>query len=316
MKPTVRDVHIDRPLTNVSIAYRNAGYIASDIFPVVPVMHQSDKFYVFDKPYWFSNEAGLRAPGTRGPEVEYSLSSSTYACQPISATKVVADEMVDNADDPLQPQRDATEFATDKVLLYMEYDVASSVFASSVWSGSATPTTTWDDDASDPLQDIENARESIVSEIGREPNIMVIGREVWTDLKHHPDLIDRIKYTSNGGIMTLELAARLFEVDRLLVGNAIYTTTGEGARYPSSGTETDVTVTYSYIWGKNAWLGWVPPNASLMQPAAGYILAWKNRTAEVFRREEEKADAIRVEMHYDVKVTSPDAGYYLPSCVA
>ena len=316
MKPTVRDVHVDRPLTNVSIAYRNAGYIASQVFPVVPVNKMSDKFFVFDKASWFRNEAGLRAPGTRGPEVEYSLSSSTYACQPISATKVVPDEMVDNADDPLQPQRDATEFATDKVLLYMEYDVASSVFASSVWSASSTPTTTWDDDGSDPIKNVEVARETIVGTIGREPNVMVIGRNVWTDLKHHPDLLDRIKYTNSGGVMTLPLLSTLFEIPKILVGNAIYTSTGEGARYPSSGTETDVTATYSFIWGKNAWIGWVPPNASLMQPAAGYVFAWKNRTAEVFRRVEEKSDAIRVEMHYDVKVTSPDAGYYLPSCVA
>ena len=124
-------------MTRVSIAYRNANYIGNQVFPNVPVNHQSDEYFVFDKSSWFRNEAGPRAPGTRGPQVEYSISSCTYACRPISATKLVPDEIVDNADVPLQPRRDATVFATDKLLLFQEKDVADTVFAASTWTGSA-----------------------------------------------------------------------------------------------------------------------------------------------------------------------------------
>lgn len=45
-RPTARDVHIDGPLTGVSIAYRNEEYIADQVFPVVPVTKISDKFFV------------------------------------------------------------------------------------------------------------------------------------------------------------------------------------------------------------------------------------------------------------------------------
>ncbi|HID21551.1 MAG TPA: hypothetical protein EYP14_04025 [Planctomycetaceae bacterium] len=302
--PTRTQVHLDTAMTNLSIAYRNANYIAEQIFPVVPVNHQSDKYFVFDKASWFRNEAGLRAPGTRGPEVEYSVSSATYSCTPISATKVVPDEIVDNADNPLRPRREAVEFATDKVLLYLENEVASLVFGDGVWSGSSTPGTNWSDSSADPLGDVEAAREAIVKAIGREPNVMVIGREVWTALKQHSQIQDRIKHTTLG-VLTTQLAAQLFEVDRLLIGNAIITSTPEGQ-----------SATYSYVWGKNCWLGWVPPNPGLMSPAAGYILAWKNRRVYRFRREEELADVYRCEMHFDVVATSPDAGYLLKSVVS
>lgn len=301
--PTRRQVHIDRALTNVSIAYRNANYIGDLIFPQVVVQKQSDKFFVFDKSSWFRDEAGPRAPGTRGPEVEYSISSSAYSAQPMAATKVLPDEVVDNADQPLQERRNAVEFATDKVVLKLEKDVATDVFGAE-WSTSATPGTLWEDDASDPLGDVDTAREAIVKLIGREPNKMVIGREVWKQLKNHPDLLDRVKYTQTGRI-TPELLAQLFEIEQLLIGSAIEDTAAEG-----------VTASFSFIWGKNALLAWVPPNPGLMVPAAGYIFSWKQRTLEVFRRMEEKANAYRAEQHYDVKITAPDAGYLLKAVVS
>jgi len=298
-------VHINKAMTNVSIAYRNENYIGEQVFPVVPVQKQSDKYFVFDKSSWFRNEAGMRAPGTVGPLVEYSVSSATYACQPIAAGKVVPDEIVDNADAPLRPMREATEFATDKVMLYAEYEIASNVFGDSVWSASANPGTQWNDDSSNPLGDVDVAREAVLKTIGREPNTMVIGREVWTDLKNHPDLLDRIKYTNTGGIITPQLLGTLFQIPRVLIGTAIYDSGLEGG-----------TASYGYIWGKHCWIGYVTQSPGLMTPAAGYLFTWKNRTVETYRMDKEKATLARVEWHYDDKVTSADAGYLYKSVVS
>ena len=44
--PGVHDVHIDGPLGNISIAYKNTQYLADQVFPVVPVAKQSDKYFV------------------------------------------------------------------------------------------------------------------------------------------------------------------------------------------------------------------------------------------------------------------------------
>jgi len=290
-------------MTNVSIAYRNDNYIASQVFPIVPVQNQSDKYFSFTKGDWFRNEADMRAPGTVGPLVEYSVTTGTYSCMPIAAGKVVPDEVAENADNPLRPRQEAVEFATDKVMLYAEKEVADNVFGSSVWSGSSTPSPNWSDHASDPCQDVDNARESVVSTIGREPNVMVIGRQVWTDLKNHPDLLDKIKYTATGRL-TPQLLADLFEIERLLIGNAIYDTADEGA-----------TSSLSFVWGKHAFLGYVPSSPGLMTPAAGYLFTWKNRVVERYRLDKEKSDLVRVEWHYDDKVTASDAGYLLKSVV-
>ena len=48
-QPYSGQVHVDRPLTNISVAYlqNDNDYIADKVFPVVPVMKQSDRFFVY-----------------------------------------------------------------------------------------------------------------------------------------------------------------------------------------------------------------------------------------------------------------------------
>jgi hypothetical protein len=307
-------MHIAGPLANVSIAYRNDMYIGEQVFPNVTVQKAADSYFIFDKVAWFRNEAAPRAPGTRSAEGGYSLSQGTYSCIEVAFSKVVTDEEEDNADTPLTPRRTAVEFATDKIFLNKEKQIADLVFDAGTWAASATPGTTWDDPASDPISDIEAGKEALVKAIGREPNVMVMGREVWTDLKRHPDLLDLYKHTRRGMITTADFT-NLFEIPKLLVGTAIYASANEQDAYevPAG---TSVAVTYSFIWGKNAWLGWVPPAPALGIPAAGYTFSWKNRVVAQFRREEERATKYECLENFDVVATATDAGYEFINCVA
>lgn len=302
---TTRQVHIDAAMTRISIGWLAPDrYIADMVFPNVPVNKMSNKYFVFARGDWFRDEAGPRNPGTIGPEAGYGISSSPYSCQPTSMTSVVADEVLRNADAPLNMQRQAVEFATEKVLISVERKVASLTFDNGSWAASATPTTTWDNDSSQPLVDIETGYATIVKAVGRTPNTFVMGYDVWTKLKNHPDLLDRIKHTQRG-VMTTELLANLIGVPKVLVGHGVYNASLEG--------ETD---DFNFIWPNNAALLWVPPSPGLMTPAAGYTFTWQQRTVESHRRAEAKSTAYRVEQHYDVKATAPDAGYEFINAVA
>ena len=50
-QPTLQDVHVNRPLTNVSVAYLQeaAGveFVADKAFPAVPVENKSDLYYTY-----------------------------------------------------------------------------------------------------------------------------------------------------------------------------------------------------------------------------------------------------------------------------
>jgi len=48
---TPSQVHIDQPLTNLTLAYVQSqeNFIADKVFPLVGVERQSDKYYIYDR---------------------------------------------------------------------------------------------------------------------------------------------------------------------------------------------------------------------------------------------------------------------------
>lgn len=44
--PTLRDVHVDAILTNLSIGYKNDTYIGESVFPRIQVAKKSDVYFV------------------------------------------------------------------------------------------------------------------------------------------------------------------------------------------------------------------------------------------------------------------------------
>ena len=61
--PSQSDLHINAPLTNVSIAYlqNSSAYIADKVFPRVPVAKQSDLYIKYSKSDWRRTDAQKRA---------------------------------------------------------------------------------------------------------------------------------------------------------------------------------------------------------------------------------------------------------------
>jgi hypothetical protein len=64
-QPTSRMVHIDQPLTQLSVAYRQSRdvFVAERVFPNVNVDKQSNKYFTFDKQAFFRDSAQRRSNG-------------------------------------------------------------------------------------------------------------------------------------------------------------------------------------------------------------------------------------------------------------
>lgn len=295
--PTARDVHVNAPLSRISIAYRNAAYIADQIFPVVSVDKQTDCYFVFDKQSWFRNRSGPRSPGTRAPRADYGITTASYLCVNDSLAKEITDEMRNNADMPLRPDITATEFVTDGLLLGLEIRVADLVTACANWSSGSNPSVQWTSDTSDPWGDIDTCVNAVVSTIGRAPNVAVMSWDVWRNLRQHPDFLDRIKYTRAGGRIEVSDLSGWFGFDKVLIGAALKDTAVEGR-----------TSSISYVWGDDFWCGYVPTAPSLEVPAAGYVLTWGGRKVERFREDEEHQDVVAAEWFTDEVITASDSG--------
>jgi hypothetical protein len=212
-QPTPQDLHVNTLLTNISIGYTNQAYIADRIFPVVTVSKQSDIIPKFNQSAFFRDDAKVRAPATASEAGGFTVdTTATYFANRYSRRFEIPDELRRNADAPWNLDATATRFVTDKVQMRREISFATNYFASSKgWTDvtGGTDVVQWSDYASStPDIDIDYYMDAVEGTASVEPNKLVVGKQVHLQLKNHPALIDRIKYTQRA-TLTEDLIASL-----------------------------------------------------------------------------------------------------------
>lgn len=316
-KPTRSDVHVDRPLTNVAVAYmqKAEAFVADKVFPFVPVQKRSDKYWVYKRDDWFRSDAQERAPGTESAGGGYELETDDYVCKRQSLHKDVDDETRANSDQPINVDRDATNYVTRQLMLKREKLWAANYFDTGVWTTDVTggvDFTEWATAGSDPVGDIGAQQDAVEELTGYRPNILVVGPAVHRVLKNHADVLDRIKYTQRG-MASNELLASLFEVEKYLVARVTENTAKEGQDK-----------SMSYLFGKQALLCYAPPSPGLMEPSAGYTFGWTGLLGagatgmrmKRFRIERLESDRIEGDIYFDQKVVAADLGVFFDAAVA
>jgi len=325
--PTQHDVHVNRPLTNISIAYMQdaAGFVADRVFPNIPVGKQSDLYWEYDRGYFNRDEMEKRADGTESAGGHYKMDQGNYYADVWAFHHDVGDQRRANSDEPLQPDREATELVSQKALLKREILWATNYFGASIWTTDLTGVAAapgasqflqWNDASSTPIEDIRAERRAQQLLTGFKPNTLVLGPEVADALYDHPDIIDRVKYGQTPGrpadIDTSDLAM-LFKIPRVFVMEGIKNTAAEGA-----------TESNAFIGSKGALLCYAAPSPGLMTPSAGYTFSWTGllgagamggRIAK-FRITKIKADRIEIEMAMVQKKISADMGTFFATAVA
>ncbi|KKK55651.1 hypothetical protein LCGC14_3072390, partial [marine sediment metagenome] len=137
---------------------------------------------------------------------------------------------------------------------------------------------------------------------------------VYKALRNHADILDRIKYTERG-IVTKDLLAALFDVDKVVIAEAVRNTAAKGA---SESTD--------FIMGKHALLAYAAPSAGIKRPSAGYIFAWtgllgsgaygNTMTRIPMPWLGRGLERIEGEMAFDINVVSDELGFFYKSIVA
>lgn len=328
MNPTPGDVHVNQPLTNISIAYmQNASHFVADkIFPNIPVSKQSDRYYTYDRGYFNRDEMEVRAPSTESKGSEYKVDNTpTYYAPVYAFHHDIPDERRANADSVLSVDEEATNLATAKALIKREKLWVSKFFVGSVWANdwdgvSSGPTGNqvlqWNDANSTPIENIRSAKTGVLESTGFEPNTLVLGQRVFDALCDHPDIIDRVKYGQTPGrpadIEVSDLAA-LFKVQRIFIMKSVENTAKEGQ-----------TNSHSFIGGKKALLCYSAPTPGLMTPTAGYTFSWNGLLGagaqggriKKFRMENLSSDRVEIEMSFDQKLVGSDLGFFWDTIVA
>jgi len=319
--PTRAQLHTDQILTNLSVSYQqDPGMFIADIAsPIVPVVKQSDKYYIYDKGDQYRTETAKRAPGTESKGTGWRTSTDTYFADNYSLHQDIADQDRANTDAPLNLERDATEHVMADIRRKKESDWAAAHFVSSTWTGSTTagditPGNLWDTVASTPIEDIRAQSTSILKKTGYVPNTLVMGIDIWDALIDHADLIDRIKYTQAADDASVEsIMANVFNVDKILVSRAVQNTGAEEA-----------TDSIGVIVGANdALLMYTSPNPGVRTRSASIQFTWSfngnnsfGTRVSKFRMDELESDRIEVSSAWDFKRVDVLLGAYFLNAVS
>lgn len=318
--PQPTDVHVNRPLTNISIAYLQdqSDFIATKVFPNVPVKKQSDTYFEYPKGQWFRSDAKPRGLGQESAGSGFNIENTgSYNAIPQALHKDIDDQLRANQDQPIDLDRDGTEFVTRGMALRREKDFTETYLTTSLWTGSSTgtditPSTLWDASSSTPITDLRTEIGSVKSKTGFRPNTLVLAEDVWLKLQDNADFLDRIAITQRK-IVTADLLAAVLNIDKVLVAGAVQNSAAEG-----------VTPDMGWLLTKDAFLCYAAPRPSILHPSAGYVFSWTGYLGASkdghrilrFRMDHIHSDRIEGEMAYDMKLVASDLGVFFNNCIS
>lgn len=256
---------IDPVLSTVAQGYKNSEMIAQALFPIVGTPLRGGKILSFGKED-FMLYATKRAPGENTKRIQFGYAGLPYSLEDFSLEGQVPKEVYEDAS--VMPGIDHGEVAVNKVqdIMFLRLEYAASVIARNASNYGAgnkvtkSGTGQWSDftsGISDPVADIETAKEAVRAATGKRPNTVIMGAAVFAKCKQHPKIVDRIKYTQKD-VATPELLAALFGVDRVLIGDAIYSN--------------DAGTAFTDVWGKDVVVAYTNTDtvANMGAPSYGY----------------------------------------------
>lgn len=321
MADTPSLLYLDQPLNNVSVGYRNDAFFGEMLFPIVPTEKESGAYWIYGKERFRRYET-IRAPGTQSREIAaWSLSNARFFCSDRSLKDKITDEDRRNNALGADLEVNTVEYLNDSILVDLELRAQELILGTSVPAPpTVVPNTTlagtsqWSDFVnSDPVSAVEAQRVAIKKATAKKPTTFAVGYPVHVQLRQHPRIIDRFKYTSlPRGYLSEEQLASVFEVDNYWVLAAEFDTANEG-QVPS----------LDFIWGKNALLAVILDGPKVRDITLGYEFRWLFGSPDLggvltkrYRQEWITSDIIEVHRYDDLQLVVPAAGFLWKSAVA
>lgn len=264
------DTYVDAPLSNMLDAWRPEGFIADEIFPVVPVPAQSGGFFQWNRADWFRRPGStVRAPGTEPSQVEFRVGTSTFFCTNYALGGNWTLEEISSAMMRQRYMEGKTQFVTRQMLLDYESRVSAQVINTGNVGSYATPTSGWNTTIageSNPISDIKSGREIIRNGTGFYPNRMVIGQDVFEALKYNEQIRDLLFPHGSlpGDLPGLAQLQNLFNIEKILVGGTLYNTTADDSD----------TFTLAGFWEGQCLMYYAEPAPTPWSPSYGYSFRW------------------------------------------
>jgi hypothetical protein len=239
---------VDPVLSTVARGFRPQELVGSILFPRVGVPVSGGTILEFGREE-FRQYNLRRAPGGATKRLPMGYGSRPYALVQDAVDVPVPREYARDAQASLGLNLGtiATQKGMRTLMLALEVEqanlarnTASYALGNRVALGAGTR---FSDTGVDPMTAMEAGKEAVRAAIGVYPNTICMGARVMSALRRNAAMLDRIKYTQRG-VMTEEILAEVFEVERVVVGKGI---TVDQADVATDVWGTDVIMAYTAI---------------------------------------------------------------------
>ncbi len=259
---------VDPVLTTLARGYKNSAFVGENLFPTVMVDKETGRIPLFGKDA-FKVYNTKRAP---------TAASNVRTIDGVHNIRFVLDEhdLVTPVDYREEKEAayslEARATAVNQASIELEMEVHAANYAQDIAAYHTnnklqmTSGDYFDESGGDPEAVISDSIETLRSIIGVRPNVCVIGGKVFKGLKKSPKLKTALQYAT-GGVIGLAQLKQQFQLDNIVVGEAVYANASDGA--------------FGDVWGNNIILAYVAPQAADTrnpnEPSFGYRLRVKGQ---------------------------------------
>lgn len=297
-------------LAAIAIAYRNRRLIADDVMPRSPVGKQEFRYKLFELEDRFTvpdTRVGRRGVPSR---VSFGYTEKTASTEDYGLEDAIPQADIDNAAEGYSPVNHATESLTDLVLLDREVRVATITTSDANYAGSQVQALSsaqqFSNEDASPIEVITDALDTPVMR----PNVAVIGRQGYSALSMHPDIVKAAHGNSGDkGKATRAAIAELFELDDIFVGEGFVNIAKPGQA-----------PVMTRVWGNTMSLLYRDQLATPqgMRATWGFTAQWGNRIAGQWEDKNvglRGGQVVRVGESVREVVSAPDMGFLLQNVV-
>lgn len=322
--------NVDTFLTNYSQSYFQDAttFLYNSAATVIPVTEQAGKFVIYPRSYFLRDEMAPRGLGAAPVQVSYGTQEGTYVVDEFALEHFIDDRQRAGTNLPsVSLDLNATRLLTSKAQIRRDRRWATSFFTTGIWGSDytgvdAAPTgdqfLRWDQASANPVTDVLRAKTAIGLGSGKEPNTMVVGMNVYNHLIQSAVIQDLYKYT-RGGVLTADILAAVFGVERFVVARSVYNSAAEKITPDAENIQ--------WIVDPNSvWVGYIERTPSLDSPTAIAMFAWTgylpgvaNQQGGVISRgrdDRSYSDFFHIRDATDFKAVAPDLGAFFSGAVS
>jgi hypothetical protein len=296
-------------LTNLVRDYKpEVNYVSEAIFPVVPVRKNPFKYKLFGKDM-FKVFKTLRAKfaKTNVAHIE-GADEATVDMKPHALANNIDLEHTPTEELATEKERSAIA-GKERMTLALEVDAAAKLNDISLYSTghkvTLSGTNQWNDYTnSDPIGDIFAGKQAVAKKIGKDPNLLVLPKDVYNVLIFHPQL-KQIALNGQEQAATIEILKTKFDIKDIEVA--------DGLKLDEANDE------FEYIWSKNAWLLYRNPNQKPSKEDVSFGYRFRMPPYPYVDRYEQDGGKILIIRGNDFmsdEITCIEAAYFINAAIA